>query len=126
MIERIKELRKKLNLTQGEFAEKIRLGHSTLGMMEVGKRDINDRHIKLICDTFNVNEEWLRTGDGEMFISKSLDDEFYYNLGYYGKKLTDIQKVIINEYLKVSPEAKEEITKFIRNVAEKINQINND
>jgi len=124
--ERFKQLREKLNLTQGEFAEKVKLGQSSYGQLESGTRNINDRHIKLICDTFNVNEEWLRTGDGEMFISKSLDDEFYYNLGYYGKKLTDIQKVIINEYLKVSPEAKEEITKFIRNVAEKINQINND
>lgn len=75
MYERIKEIRKVLNLNQAEFAEKIGLGQSTLGMIEVGKRTFNDKHIKLICSTFNVNENWLRTGNGNMFSSTPYERE---------------------------------------------------
>lgn len=69
MHERIKEIRKALNLNQVDFAEKIGLSQSSLGMIEVGKRTFSEKHIKLICTTFNVNENWLRTGDGNMFSS---------------------------------------------------------
>lgn len=69
MYERIKEIRKILNLNQSEFAEKIGLSQSTLAMIEVGKRTFSDKHIKLICSTFNVSEAWLRSGKGNMFSS---------------------------------------------------------
>lgn len=69
MYERIKEIRKVLNLNQAEFAEKIGLSQSTLAMIEVGKRTFSDKHIKLICTTFSVSENWLRTGVGNMFSS---------------------------------------------------------
>lgn len=70
MHERIKEIRESLGLNQLEFAKLIGMGQSTLGMMEVGKRNILDRHIKTICSICNVNEEWLRNGTGEMFIEQ--------------------------------------------------------
>lgn len=69
MYTRIKEIRNALGLNQIDFAEKIGLGQSALAMIEVGKRKFSEKHIKLICTTFNVNEEWLRSGVGEMFTS---------------------------------------------------------
>ncbi len=45
-------------------------------MIEVGKRNFNDKHIKLICSTFNVNEQWLRTGIGDMFLTSPYEKEF--------------------------------------------------
>ncbi len=75
MEERLKELRKVLGLNQSEFADKLNLGQSTWAMIEVGKRALNDRHILLICSIFNVNETWLRTGEGDMFVKLSREDE---------------------------------------------------
>lgn len=75
MYSRIKEIRKALNLNQNEFAEKLGLSQSTLAMIEVGKRTFSDKHIKLICVTFNINENWLRTGNGNMFSSTPYERE---------------------------------------------------
>lgn len=66
MNERLVLIRKKLGMNQKEFAESLAIGQSTLAMIEVGKRALNDRHIKLICSVYNINENWLRTGEGEM------------------------------------------------------------
>lgn len=67
MHERIKKLRKALNLTQQEFATKLNIGRGTLANYEVGRNEPIDAVISLICREFNVNEQWLRTGEGEMF-----------------------------------------------------------
>ena len=65
--QRIKMLRKNLNLTQKEFAQKICVSTSFQTLIEIEKKNINDRIIKLIVAAFGVNEAWLRTGEGEMF-----------------------------------------------------------
>lgn len=59
---RIKELRTRLKLTQEEFGEKIGLSKSGISNIENGTRNVSSRHIKLICNVFNVNESWLTTG----------------------------------------------------------------
>ena len=64
---RIKELRKTLNLKQKEFGAIIGL-RSSMSEIETGNAPITERTIIAICSKFNVNEEWLRTGKGEMFI----------------------------------------------------------
>lgn len=69
MNERIKLLRQKLNLTQTEFAQKIGLQANTITTYEMGVRNPRDSNILIICREFNVNEEWLRNGNGEMFLS---------------------------------------------------------
>jgi transcriptional regulator with XRE-family HTH domain len=65
--QRIKILRKSLNLTQKEFAKKICVSTSFQTLTELGQKKVLDRHIKLIVSAFGVNEAWLRTGEGEMF-----------------------------------------------------------
>lgn len=67
MNERIKELRKSLGLTQLEFGEQVGVKANTIGNYEIGLRTPSDAVIRAICREFNVNENWLRTGDGEMF-----------------------------------------------------------
>lgn len=64
---RIKELRKTLELTQIDFANKIGISHGTLSDIENGKSTITERTILTICTIYNVNEKWLRSGEGEMF-----------------------------------------------------------
>lgn len=64
---RIAEVRKAVNLTQEKFAAQLGLSRNFLWMIEKGDRVPSDRTIADICREFNVNEDWLRTGEGEMF-----------------------------------------------------------
>ncbi len=64
---RIKELRKKLRLTQQSFADTLGMKQNTIASYEIGRIEPSDPTIKHICKEFNVNETWLRTGEGEMF-----------------------------------------------------------
>ena len=71
---RLRELRKNLlNLTLKDFGNKISLSPGALGDIENGRRILQDRHIKLICQTFNVNEDWLRNGNEPIFIENNND-----------------------------------------------------
>lgn len=76
MDERLKKLRKKLDLTQREFAEKLHIKQNTVATYEMGRIIPSDSVVAGICREFNVNEEWLRTGTGEMFIEETPDEEF--------------------------------------------------
>lgn len=67
MSERIKRLRKSLDLTQQEFADRIGIKRNTIANYESGRNEPVDSVISLICREYGVNEIWLRTGNGEMF-----------------------------------------------------------
>lgn len=66
--ERIKEVRKSLGLTLEKFGEKIGVTKVAISNLENGHRNLTEQMTKSICREFNVSEEWLRTGDGEMFL----------------------------------------------------------
>ncbi len=68
MNERIKKLRRTLDLTQQEFADKIGIKRNSLANYETGRNTPIDAIVVSICREFNVNEEWLRNGTGEMFL----------------------------------------------------------
>ena len=74
MNERIKQIRRELGLTQTEFAERIGLKQNSIALIESGKRNISDQAVLSICREYGVNEEWLRTGDGDKFIPESNDE----------------------------------------------------
>ena len=67
MNERLKKLRKELDMTQQEFADSIGIKRSTMATYESGRNEPIDAVISLICKQHNVNEDWLRSGEGEMF-----------------------------------------------------------
>lgn len=68
MSERLKKLRKALDLTQQEFADKLGIKRNTVAQYEIGRNEPIDAVIISICREFDVNEEWLRTGEGDMFL----------------------------------------------------------
>ncbi len=68
MKDRIRKIRKELDLTQQEFANKIGTTANVLTNYETGRRNPSASVINNICKTFNVSEAWLRTGEGDMFI----------------------------------------------------------
>ena len=67
MNNRFKQIREKLNLSQEEIGEAIGITRSGISNIESGKRSVSERHIKLLRSAYNINEHWLRTGEGEMF-----------------------------------------------------------
>ena len=73
--ERLKNLRKALGLTQQEFSDKLKVSRSNIATYEVGKNNPAEAVINLSCREFNVAEAWLRTGEGEMFVERTRDDE---------------------------------------------------
>ncbi|MDR3170393.1 MAG: helix-turn-helix domain-containing protein [Treponema sp.] len=80
ILDRIRAIRKTLGINQSEFAKRIGLTQTSMSMIEIGKSNLTDKNIKMICTTFNVQEKWLRNGSGEMFGSPSP----------YEKELVDI------------------------------------
>lgn len=68
MNERIRYLRKEeLKMTQNDFASKIDISRSNLGNIETGEVAVTDRVISAVCREFNVNESWIRAGNGDIF-----------------------------------------------------------
>lgn len=78
MNQRILELRKSLNLSQTDFGEQIGMKASSISDIENNRVQISDRTIIAICSKFNVNEEWLKFGNGNMFLEyDKKHDEFF-------------------------------------------------
>ncbi len=93
---RIKELRKCLGLTQQDFANKLNIKRGTIANYEIGRNIPIDAVVSLICKEFNVNEKWLRSGEGEMFSED--EDEFLFR--WVGSVLKDTDS-IKKRYLKL-------------------------
>lgn len=81
MNERLKKLRKTLDLTQQEFADRIGIKRNSLANYETGRNTPIDAILISICREWNVNEEWLRTGNGEMFIELTRDEQIEHFVG---------------------------------------------
>lgn len=114
MNERIKELRKTIGITQQELADKLGLKRNTIATYEIGKAIPSDRVISDLCNKYSVNEEWLRSGNGEMF--KQPSDE----VGHYVEDLLEYDGVgnpfydIIIEMMKKYQEMDEKSKLVIR------------
>ncbi|MDR1148575.1 MAG: helix-turn-helix transcriptional regulator [Spirochaetaceae bacterium] len=74
MNKQLKDLRKALKLNQSDFADRLGMKQGGYSHIEIGQNTLTEQNIRLICLTFGVNESWLRTGEGDMFISKELAD----------------------------------------------------
>ena len=101
---RIRELRKSLKLTQQEFGNKIGLSKASIGNIENGIINLTDRNLSLICSTYNVNENWLRNGEGEMLNPMSEDEEFAYMIGALMADDCEYKKKFIKSMLELDDE----------------------
>lgn len=66
--ERVRTLRKELSLTQSDFGKRVGVGKTAISKIEKNENSLTDRMFNSICREFNVNEDWLRSGDGDMFL----------------------------------------------------------
>ena len=72
---RVRELRKSLNLTMEKFGEPLGVKKAAISNIENGTRNLTEQMLIAICREYNVNEDWLRNGTGEMFIPLTRDEQ---------------------------------------------------
>lgn len=113
MNERIKELRKALGLSGEKFGEPLGIKRAAVSNIENGRSNLAEQSIIAISSIYNVNENWLRTGEGEMFneTTESVLDDLtkQYNLD-------DLDIRIIESFLKFSPENRAVIKDYIKSI----------
>lgn len=110
--ERIRYLRKDvLGMNQTEFAERLGLKQGSFSSIESGSSTVTDRTIKAICMVFNVREEWLRTGEGEMYSSAELFslDRFVAERG-----ATELELAIVKAYFELDPAIRQTVLEHFR------------
>ncbi len=115
MKDRIKRIRKEFDLTQQKFAEKIGVKQNTVAQYEMGRNTPIDSVISLICREFNVREEWLRNGCGEMFLDFT-EDEFTKAANMLSNDA--FVRSLIVEYWKLDEDSKKLFRNFIHKLSD--------
>ena len=112
--QRIKTLRKEQGLNQREFGDKIGLGQAGVSRLEQEGIVVIDQNIRLICDTFHIREEWLRTGEGEMMSNE--EDAI---LEAFAKRydLTPDEQTTARYMLRLSPEQRAAVLAHVKALA---------
>ncbi len=117
---RIKEVRKSVGLTQQAFSDIINLKRQTIAAYEIGTVVPSDRTITDICREFNINEAWLRTGDGEMFVPKTRTDEITAFVGDILKGESDFRQKFISVLARMTADEWKILEKKVLELAEEI------
>jgi len=112
--ERVIQIRKINSLSQEKFGEKLGITGAAVSRLESGNRQLTEPIIKLLCSTFNINEIWLRTGEGDIFnrIDTDVLAEVAKEFG-----LDEVDKKIILEYMLLTDEQKEVIKSMCKNIS---------
>ena len=117
MKDRIRQLRKDLGLNQTEFGERIGVKQGSIAGYESGARTPIDAVITSICREFNVNEKWLRTGDGEMFVKIDKEREL---MTWAGTILGGVDDSFKKRFVKMLSELEENDWETLEKIALKL------
>ena len=118
---RINLLRKQLGMIQQDFANKIGVQRVTISWMEKEGNTITKQNIKIICDTFNVSENWLLNGEGEMF--RPADEPDILDRLQQELKLTSQEMEIIRTFVELSPEQRRMGIEFVQTFTSKLSDV---
>ncbi len=112
---RIAAIIKALNMKKVHFAERLKIDQSYVTQLTNGRRSPSERLISTICREFNVDENWLRTGEGEMFL-ETPDTA----MGQLAKELglDEFMQGVVSEYLKLNEEQRTVVRNFVYKIAE--------
>lgn len=122
MNKRIKEIRQNAGMTQREFADRIGVSRNTIAAYETDARVPIDAIIVSICREFNVNEDWLRTGLGNMYAEVNPDIQLSKALGSLLREETgSFKKQLILSLLELNQKEWDTLEKLITSVTQKCN-----
>jgi transcriptional regulator with XRE-family HTH domain len=114
MNDRIKELRKTLNLTMEKFGARLGVGKTAISKLENGERNLTDQMFKSICREFNVREEWLRNGSGKMQNPSPSDALDQLKRDYH---LSEADCVMVEKFVNLRPEIRQAVFHYMKEVA---------
>lgn len=117
MKERIRKLRKHLDLTQQDFADRLSVKRGAIANYEIGRNEPTDAVISLICREFNVREEWLRDGTGEMFIELDKEDML---MEWAGRVLGSETSTFKKKFVKMLMSLSEDEWEFLESKAKEL------
>lgn len=123
MNERLKKIRKALDLTQQEFANRIGVKRNTVATYEMGRSSPSDSAVSLICREFNVNENWLRNGgsDDDMFVKLNEDEElFMYTQMLLDSTTDDVIANMIKKFICIYEKLDSDSKKILMNIADEL------
>lgn len=92
--DRVRLVRKDKGLTQQSFGDKIGMKGNSISDIEKGKNSVTEVVIRGICREFNVDEDWLRTGEGDMYIPD--DMQYYLHIGRLMKETHPIKRILVD------------------------------
>ncbi len=118
--ERIKKVRQAKSLTQQKLANIIGIKQNSIALLESGKRNPSDQTLLSICREFHVNEAWLRTGEGEMFLPEAE------SLLLEDASLDEFDRSLLQSYIKAPKELRAYIRKMVLDAAEKARRTSAD
>lgn len=113
MKDRIREVREHFGLSMEKFGSRIGIGKASISLLESGKNNPSVQTITLICREFGVNEQWLRTGEGEMFEQSRASVLDRLSTEY---DLSREQRSVIEAFLDLDPQERDVILKYVHNV----------
>ena len=113
MKDRIREVREHFRLSMEKFGSRIGIGKASISLLESGKNNPSVQTITLICREFGVNEQWLRTGEGEMFEQTRASVPDRLSTEY---DLSREQRSVIEAFLDLDPQERDVILKCVHNV----------
>lgn len=119
MKDRIRKIRRELDLTQQEFADRLGIKRGTIANYELGRNEPVDSVVSLICREFGVNEEWLRNGTGDMF-SQNSEDELRALTEKYNLSAAD--RILIEKYIGLKADTRNAILDFMADVVASIQE----
>lgn len=124
MQERVRTLRKSLNLSQEAFAERIGMTKNYISLVETGNRNLSERTISDICRVFNVNRDWLVDGIGDPLLPPEDEEAAYVAelLGDDDNPLYDIIKAIMKTYSELGTKEQTVLKSFAKDLAEKMKE----
>ena len=117
MKDRIKLVRTMNALKQADFGNKIGVKQNTITCYESGTRNPTDAVVHSICREFNINEEWLRYGTGDM--EKIKDDKLYEYLGRIATKDDTFIVDMIEVYFELDQTSRDSLKEIANNMIEK-------
>ncbi len=110
--ERLKAIRKHFRLSQGVFGESIGVSRDVISNVESGRVELKDHLVKLICSEFNISEDWLKFGNGSMFIEK---ENFSLDTFARQRQMSDLELDILKAYFELDPELRHQVLSHFKN-----------
>lgn len=121
MNSRIKQIRQhpNIDLSQEAFGKRLGITGAAISRLESGDRNITDQIMRAICREFNVSEDWMRTGKGEMFLELSEDAEFVKLMVEIQVSNDDFIKSLLSSYWSLTDSEKAAIHKLVDGIIKK-------